>query len=248
MASQTRSPVTTPTPRQIRRIGSLAIAGFICLTAFEIVRTALERIGSGLQPIRLDGRELVILLIVLGCNLLAGYERSEAKSFGNQLLLADAKHTSAIRDDGGRLSGPLRVVLFKQTWLDVKTVIPFVALTALLASSEDQPALAGGSDRDRPGIHPRDGHGRPQRPRHRQPRRPRSSSSCTAVVDADDLPTGSRSSSKSTSSGAFCPVRCTIHPNPGSTPNRPPSRDPWLAQGVAHPPSTRLLDLSANSC
>lgn len=52
-------------------VGALAIAGFICLTAFEIVRTALERISSGLPPIRLDGQELLLLLIVLGCNLLS---------------------------------------------------------------------------------------------------------------------------------------------------------------------------------
>ena len=44
-------------------IGALAIAGFTCLTAFEIVRTALERIGSGLQPIRLDGQELSLIHI-----------------------------------------------------------------------------------------------------------------------------------------------------------------------------------------
>ena len=63
-----------------------AIGPAIWLHLFDgllIMRTALERIGSGLQPIRLDGQELVMLLIVLGCNLLlAGYERSEGKRLG----------------------------------------------------------------------------------------------------------------------------------------------------------------------
>ncbi|MFM7434604.1 MAG: cation diffusion facilitator family transporter, partial [Vulcanococcus sp.] len=70
-------------------LGALAIAGFILVTALEILRTAIERITGGLRPLRLDGQDLLLLLIVLGCNLLlAGYERSEGKRLGNQLLLA----------------------------------------------------------------------------------------------------------------------------------------------------------------
>ncbi|MEN9862223.1 MAG: hypothetical protein RLZZ515_2705 [Cyanobacteriota bacterium] len=77
-------------------VGAIAIAGFILFTAFEIVRTAIERISSGLQPLKLDAQELLMLLIVLGCNLLlAGYERSEGKRLSNQLLLADAQHTTS---------------------------------------------------------------------------------------------------------------------------------------------------------
>ena len=77
-------------------VGALAIAGFILFTAVEILRTALERISSGLQPLRLDSPELVMLLLVLGCNLLlAGYERSEGKRLNSQLLLADAAHTTS---------------------------------------------------------------------------------------------------------------------------------------------------------
>ena len=60
-------------------VGALAIAGFILFTAVEILRTAVERIATGLKPLRMDAHDLVLLLIVLGCNvLLAGYERSVA--------------------------------------------------------------------------------------------------------------------------------------------------------------------------
>ena len=55
-------------------LGAVAIAGFILFTAFEILKSAIERIAAGLPPLRLDGKELLLLLIVLGCNgLLASY-------------------------------------------------------------------------------------------------------------------------------------------------------------------------------
>ena len=61
-------------------VGALAIAGFILFTAVEIIRTAVERIASGLKPLRMDSQDLVLLLLVLGCNiLLASYERSEGQ-------------------------------------------------------------------------------------------------------------------------------------------------------------------------
>jgi len=46
-------------------LGAVAIAGFILFTAFEILRTAVERIAHGLQPLRLDGHQLLVLLVVL---------------------------------------------------------------------------------------------------------------------------------------------------------------------------------------
>ena len=46
-------------------LGALAIAGFILFTAFEILKSSLERIAAGLPPLRLDGHDLLLLLIVL---------------------------------------------------------------------------------------------------------------------------------------------------------------------------------------
>ena len=111
-------------------VGAVAIAGFILFTAFEIVRTAFERMSSGLQPLRLEPQELVMLLIVLGCNLLlAGYERSEGKRLGNQLLLADAQHTTSdIWTTVVVLVGLTGVVLFDLNWLDVAIAIPLCLL------------------------------------------------------------------------------------------------------------------------
>jgi cation diffusion facilitator family transporter len=111
-------------------VGALAIAGFILFTAVEILRTALERISSGLQPLRLDSPELVMLLLVLGCNLLlAGYERSEGKRLNSQLLLADAAHTTSdIWTTVMVLLGLAGVLLLGQTWFDVAVAIPLCLL------------------------------------------------------------------------------------------------------------------------
>jgi len=106
-------------------LGALAIAGFILFTAFEILKSAIERISSGLPPLRLDGRELLLLLIVLGFNLLlAGFERSQGKRLGSQLLLADAKHTTSDIWTTVVLLGLAGVLLFRINWLDVAMAVP----------------------------------------------------------------------------------------------------------------------------
>jgi len=111
-------------------VGALAIAGFILFTAVEILRTAVERIATGLKPLRMDGHDLVLLLIVLGCNvLLAGYERSEGRRLNSQLLLADARHTTSdIWTTVMVLLGLAGVLVLNQTWFDVAVAIPLCLL------------------------------------------------------------------------------------------------------------------------
>ena len=111
-------------------LGAVAIAGFILFTAVEILKTAIERILAGLTPLRLDQRDLLLLLIVLGCNvLLAGYERSEGKRLGSQLILADAQHTTSdIWTTVVVLGGLSGALLFKLNWLDVALAMPLCLL------------------------------------------------------------------------------------------------------------------------
>ncbi|NDG75267.1 MAG: cation transporter [Synechococcaceae bacterium WB8_1B_136] len=111
-------------------IGALAIAGFILFTAVEILRTAIERIATGLKPLRMDRHDLLVLLLVLGFNLLlAGYERSEGKRLNSQLLLADARHTSSdIWTTVMVLLGLAGVMLLKQNWFDVAVAMPLCLL------------------------------------------------------------------------------------------------------------------------
>ncbi len=111
-------------------LGAVAIAGFILFTAFEILKTSLERIAAGLPPLRLDARDLVLLLIVLGCNLmLASYERAQGRRLGSQLLLADAKHTTSdIWTTVVVLVGLAGVLLLRINWLDIAMAVPLCVL------------------------------------------------------------------------------------------------------------------------
>ena len=107
-------------------LGAIAIAGFILFTAFEILKTAIERIITGLTPLRLDHQDLLLLLIVLGLNvLLASYERRQGRRLGSQLLLADAKHTSSdIWTTVVVLLGLGGALLLRVSWLDVALAVP----------------------------------------------------------------------------------------------------------------------------
>ena len=111
-------------------VGALAIAAFILFTAFEILQAALERLRNGLQPLRMDSRELLLLLLVLGINiLLASYERAEGRRLGSPLLKADAAHTSSdIWTTAVVLVGLAGAVWLNLSWLDVALAIPLCLL------------------------------------------------------------------------------------------------------------------------
>lgn len=111
-------------------LGALAIAAFILFTAFEILQAALQRLRNGLEPLRLDTRELLVLLLVLGITiLLAGYERAEGRRLGSPLLKADAAHTSSdIWTTAVVLVGLAAAVWLNLSWLDVALAIPMCFL------------------------------------------------------------------------------------------------------------------------
>nr|YP_009531077.1 cation transporter [Paulinella micropora]AXY63766.1 cation transporter [Paulinella micropora] len=111
-------------------VGALAIAGFILFTSFEILQTAIERVRSGLQPLRMSASELVLLLLILSLNiLLALYERREGVRLKSQLLMADAQHTTSdIWTTILVLSGLTGAWLLRLNWLDVILAIPLCIL------------------------------------------------------------------------------------------------------------------------
>jgi len=206
-------------------LGALAIAGFILVTALEILRTAIERIAGGLRPLRLDGQDLLLLLIVLGCNLLlAGYERSEGKRLGSPLLLADAKHTTSdIWSTVVVLVGLAGAVWLGQSWLDVALAIPLCLLLGracwqVLRSNlpwlVDQIAIAPEAIHEVamgvPGV--LNVHDIASRGVLGQ----RVFIELHMVVDANDLPTAHRITElvEEHLEQRFGPVRCTIHLEP----------------------------------
>jgi cation diffusion facilitator family transporter len=206
-------------------LGALAIAGFILFTAFEILKGSLERIAAGLPPLRLDGQDLLLLLIVLGCNLLlAGYERSEGRRLGSQLLLADAKHTTSdIWTTVVVLIGLAGVLALGINWLDVAMAIPLCVLLVracwqVLKSNlpwlVDQIAIAPEAIHEVamavPGV--LNVHDIASRGVLGQ----RVFIELHMVVDANDLPTAHRITElvEEHLEARFGPVRCTIHLEP----------------------------------
>jgi len=206
-------------------LGALAIAGFILFTAFEILKTSLERIAAGLPPLRLDGQDLLLLLIVLGCNLLlAGYERSEGRRLGSQLLLADAKHTTSdIWTTVVVLIGLAGVLTLGINWLDVAMAVPLCVLLVracwqVLKSNlpwlVDQIAIAPEAIHEVamavPGV--LNVHDIASRGVLGQ----RVFIELHMVVDANDLPTAHRITElvEEHLEARFGPVRCTIHLEP----------------------------------
>lgn len=111
-------------------LGSLAIAAFILMAAFEILQTAGQRLIEGIRPLRLHGHDLGLLALTLALNVvLALYERRQARRLGSRLLQADAMHT--LSDVGTTvlvllgLSGSLWLNL---PWLDVVLAVPLALL------------------------------------------------------------------------------------------------------------------------
>ena len=108
--------------------------------------------AQGLPELRINARELLLLLLVLVFNLLlASYERRQGRRLNSPLLLADAHHTTSdIWTTVIVLVGLTGAWLFKISWLDVALAMPLAVLLTprLLAGFTRQPSLACRSHRD----------------------------------------------------------------------------------------------------
>jgi cation diffusion facilitator family transporter len=75
-------------------IGALGIAAFLGIACFEIFTSALNRIIFGGDPVKINGPELWVLILILGINIfVAFYERKVGQKLGSNILIADATHT-----------------------------------------------------------------------------------------------------------------------------------------------------------
>jgi cation diffusion facilitator family transporter len=77
-------------------LGAFIIAGFLSITCFELLKTAVTRLVSGGQPPRPDLFAVGVLVGTMVVNVgVAYYERRRGRELRSELLLADARHTQA---------------------------------------------------------------------------------------------------------------------------------------------------------
>jgi cation diffusion facilitator family transporter len=77
-------------------LGALAIAAFLSITCFELLRSAALRLIRGAAPPEPEATALIILAATMLVNVaIAYYERRRGKQLRSELLLADARHTRA---------------------------------------------------------------------------------------------------------------------------------------------------------
>ena len=122
-------------------LGALGIVGFLSITCFELVRSAVNRLveGAGASRMTVTDAHLAALVATLGVNVVTTwYEHRRGVELGSELLVADAAHTRA---DVLLTAGVLVGVLFARQgwwWIDpavaivVTLVIAFVAYGILV--------------------------------------------------------------------------------------------------------------------
>jgi len=122
-------------------LGALGIVGFLSITCFELIRSAVSRLieGAGASRMSVTDAQLAVLVATLGVNVVTTwYEHRRGVELGSELLVADASHTRA---DVLLTAGVLVGVLFARQgwwWIDpavaivVTVVIAFVGYGILV--------------------------------------------------------------------------------------------------------------------
>src|SRR5437764_3811097 len=108
-------------------LGALGIVGFLAITCFELVRSAVNRLieGVGASQVTVTDVQLATLIATLGVNVLtAWYEHRRGVELGSELLVADATHTRAdVILTAGVLVG---VLVARQGWSWIDPAIAIV--------------------------------------------------------------------------------------------------------------------------
>src|SRR5205809_6539645 len=115
-------------------LGALGIVGFLAITCFELVRSAVNRLieSPGASQVTVTDVQLATLIATLGVNvLIAWYEHRRGVELGSELLVADATHTRAdVILTAGVLVG---VLVARQGWWWIDPAIAIV-VTLVIAS------------------------------------------------------------------------------------------------------------------
>jgi cation diffusion facilitator family transporter len=117
--------------QKFEAVGALGIAAFLGIACFEILQGAIERVlNPDRPPVKIEGSELWLLLLVLGINIfVAYYERQVGQKVGSPILIADAKHTmSDVWVTISVLGGLIGIWWLGFQWLDVVLSFPVALL------------------------------------------------------------------------------------------------------------------------
>lgn len=115
--------------QKFEAIGALGIAAFLGIACFEILKSAVERIVSGGNPVTMSATALWIMLLVLGINIfVATYERRVGLALNSKILVADAHHTMGDIWTTIVVIAGLIGVWQGLTWLDIALAFPVALL------------------------------------------------------------------------------------------------------------------------
>jgi len=107
-------------------LGTLAIVGFLSISFFELLRSAVSQLANQRGPFRPTGAEVAVLVGTAAMNVIVvWYERHKGRALDSVFLMADAKHTSSdfyvtllaiaslllARSGRGGLDAPLAIVV-----------------------------------------------------------------------------------------------------------------------------------------
>ena len=110
-------------------IGALGVAAFLGIACFEILKSALERVFFGGNPVTMGPTALWIMLLVLGINMfVAFYERRVGLALNSKILVADAQHTMSDIWTTIVVIAGLIGVWQGLAWLDVALAFPVALL------------------------------------------------------------------------------------------------------------------------
>ncbi len=106
-------------------LGALAIVGFLSITCFELVRSAVNHLVAGSHNVDINDLQLAILTLTLGVNVVTTwYEHRRGLELGSELLVVDAAHTRAdVFITVGVLAG---VLLARHGWWWIDSAIAIV--------------------------------------------------------------------------------------------------------------------------
>jgi len=116
--------------QKFEAMGALAIAAFLGIACFEVIKAAVERVLDDTpRLVAMDAPSLAMLVLVLAVNVfVATYERRAGERLKSPLLVADAHHTFGdIWITLGVLAGATGLWLLGWQWLDTALAVPVAA-------------------------------------------------------------------------------------------------------------------------